>query len=184
MLPNKEACTKYILEMGANLGLPPQTYNFVYNEQFQKWPASINFHHKYDGGLLHHTAEVTDLCLYNNEYFGNPVDKRLLFLAAIYHDIGKLEDYEPIDDSSVFRDAPHKKLIHHIARSAIVASNYLRNYLTKDEMDQILHAILAHHQLKEWGSPVQPQTKMAWLLHLSDNMSARMADLGTHKWNT
>ena len=34
----------------------------------------------------------------------------------------------------------------------------------------------AHHGIRAWGSPVSPNTQLAWLLHLSDNLSARLND--------
>ena len=35
------------------------------------------------------------------------------------------------------------------------------------------------HGQREWGSPVMPKSRVAWLLHLSDGISARMADCET-----
>jgi 3'-5' exoribonuclease len=33
--------------------------------------------------------------------------------------------------------------------------------------------MLAHHGRKEWGSPVEPATNEAWILHAADMMSSR-----------
>jgi 23S rRNA maturation-related 3'-5' exoribonuclease YhaM len=44
----------------------------------------------------------------------------------------------------------------------------------------ITHNILSHHGMREWGSPVAPATKEAWILHLCDNMSARLDDCNKH----
>ena len=38
--------------------------------------------------------------------------------------------------------------------------------------------ILSHHGKKEWGSPIEPQSQGAWILHLADMMSARVDELG------
>jgi len=66
---------------------------------------------------------------------------------------------------------------------AIVWSKAFDQFATHDsalftpEMhDEVLHAILAHHNLREWGSPISPATRTAWLLHLCDSISARMDD--------
>lgn len=69
----------------------------------------------------------------------------------------------------------HKNKIHHITRSAIVW-NSASERLQSCERDEVTHAILAHHGRREWGSPVIPQTRMAWLLHLCDGISARIDD--------
>jgi 23S rRNA maturation-related 3'-5' exoribonuclease YhaM len=46
----------------------------------------------------------------------------------------------------------------------------------KDMHDNVLHAIIAHHAWREWGSPCTPDTRLAWLLHLCDSLSARLND--------
>jgi 3'-5' exoribonuclease len=139
--------------------------------------SSKRLHHHYgDGGLLRHTTEVVELCLKNNEYF-KPLKKavceRKLFLAALFHDAGKMWDYSCVDGQ--WQSNIHKRHIHHISRSGIVWSQAAKEQGFEDN-DEILHAILAHHGLKEWGSPVSPNTRMAWLLHLCDGISARMDD--------
>jgi 3'-5' exoribonuclease len=52
----------------------------------------------------------------------------------------------------------------------------IENKETQQTIDNVLHAILAHHGSREWGSPVVPLTKLAWMLHLCDGISARMDD--------
>jgi 23S rRNA maturation-related 3'-5' exoribonuclease YhaM len=74
-----------------------------------------------------------------------------------------------------FSEDLHKKRIHHITRSALIWGEIAKDNRYKD-IDEVLHAILAHHGNKEFGSPVSPQTKLAWMLHLCDGISARMND--------
>ena len=103
--------------------------------------------------------------------------------------MGKIWDYEKIkvttptgSGNEVWQHAPHKKLIHHISRSAIVWTKAVDKFPKYRYIeDAVLHAILAHHANPSWGSPVQPQTKTAWLLHLCDSISARMDDCETNK---
>jgi 23S rRNA maturation-related 3'-5' exoribonuclease YhaM len=45
--------------------------------------------------------------------------------------------------------------------------------------ERVCHAILAHHGTREWGSPIAPLSRVAWLVHLCDNLSARMYDAET-----
>ena len=155
----------------------------IENPNFALWSGSSNpqQHHYGKHGLLIHTTEVVELCLLNNKYF--PLSKqappKLLYLAALYHDVGKIWDYVPTTpDYSEWGSALHKKKIHHVSRSAIFwAENASKiECVNEQEKDEVLHAILSHHQLREWGSPVRPLTPLAWLLHLCDNMSARLDD--------
>jgi 3'-5' exoribonuclease len=151
--------------------------------RFPKWSGASHAgtHHYGDGGLIKHVSEVVDLCLDNNKYFSaqeKNVDVGHLFLAALFHDAGKMWDYERIGVGE-WRAAEHKYKIHHICRSALVWQDAYTRFpygLKQEHFDEILHAILAHHGRREWGSPVEPQTRLAWLLHLCDGLSARMDD--------
>lgn len=133
-------------------------------------------HHYGDYGLIVHTAEVVRLSQENGAKFG--IDKSDMFLAALFHDVGKMYDYAKVD--GVWGATPHKRNIHHISKSAILF-NQCAWRLSEDKRDEITHAILAHHGLREYGSPVAPNSRLAWMLHLCDNMSARMFDVG--KWD-
>lgn len=159
------------------------------DQRFAFWSGSSKpeLHHYGDGGLAQHTYEVVEIGLAQLPYFnrlnGLRVDPKLYFLAALFHDAGKMWDYRKIPDCDVacWTSAEHKYMIHHIARSAVVwtqATATCDHHLTSGQQDEVLHAILAHHGRREWGSPVSPQTGLAWLLHTADMMSARMNDLG------
>lgn len=39
--------------------------------------------------------------------------------------------------------------------------------------EHVTHCILSHHGRFEWGSPVEPRTHEAWLLHAADMLSSR-----------
>jgi 3'-5' exoribonuclease len=157
--------------------------NYVLDDwRFPIWSGSSKpyKHHYGKGGLAQHVLEVCELCLQNNEYFctDTMVDSKKLFLAALFHDAGKMWDYKPIDVfNKDWMAVDHKFLIHHISRSAILWSEASTKCKWKQEdIDEVLHCILSHHGQKEWGSPVTPQTRMAWLLHLCDGISARIDD--------
>ncbi len=148
--------------------------------KFETWSGSSknHQHHYGKGGLLQHTLEVVELCIRINEYYGNPVNTSHLILAALYHDAGKIYDYTPVNEEMTeWTKTTHKRRIHHISRSAIMWSKASENSgLSEEVIDDILHSILSHHGLREWGSPVYPSSKMAWILHLCDGMSARVND--------
>lgn len=153
------------------------------DEKFLVWSgsASPNHHHYGKHGLLRHTGEVIGLAVLNveNLELQDKVSLEQLLLACLYHDIGKIHDYKPVDETmKEWEYTDHASKIHHISRSGImwmeVANKH--NYKYKDE---VLHCILAHHGQKEWGSPVKPRTREAWMLHLCDGISARMDDADT-----
>ena len=144
-------------------------------------------HHYGDGGLLEHTLEVWNLMCSTVSALCINLNHKELFLSAIFHDAGKMWDYEKRD--GVWTTSPHKYIIHHIPRSAIVWSQALGTLCTQGIRredpgfhdlfaleDAVLHNILSHHGRLEWRSPIEPQTRAAWLLHLCDMLSARMRD--------
>lgn len=153
--------------------------------------GKVGSHHYGDGGLAIHTAEVVDLCFVTMQTIPiRPlIDDRLMFLAAFWHDVGKMWDHvrlvsldrEDVDPEWGYTD--HRRMIHHISRSALEFNKAVDNYhhehgpyLTQSEIDSVTHAILSHHGRHEYHSPVTPQTKMAWILHLCDSISARVYD--------
>lgn len=164
------------------------------DERFPMWSGSgyPNQHHYGIGGLLRHTSEVVELCFIMKEHYEgvHVIDSVELYLAALFHDSGKMYDYEyvagdDVPDERYWRSAPHKRMIHHISRSATMwtEANLLAALkdvgIERESRDNVLHAILAHHTKREHGSPVAPKTRVAWLLTLCDNISARMDDADT-----
>lgn len=149
------------------------------NPKFVVWWGGLRSqHHNFDGGLAKHTREVVELCFSTMATLGlTKVDKAEIFLAALFHDIGKTYDYTPAGDGT-YTDTEHKRMIHHISRSAIVWSHAALKSKEVNEKyhDLVLHAILSHHGERAWGSPVAPKTRTAWILHLCDNLSARIND--------
>ncbi len=162
------------------------------DSRFILWSGSSrpDQHHYGKGGLIRHVAQVAELCRINNEAMGRPVNERLLFLAALFHDVGKMWDYEPVDDTyNNWQGTTHKRRIHHISRSWAMWRDCVsgcrqrlvqqRGPISATDVDEVGHAILSHHLQREWGSPVAPNTKLAWMIHLCDQLSARMDDVGT-----
>jgi len=70
-------------------------------ENFFLWPASLSFHHAYEGGLIAHTLEVADIAggilnLRDGEltyHFGKHGDSDVLIAAVLWHDLMKIEEY-------------------------------------------------------------------------------------------
>lgn len=160
------------------------------NKEFQICSGSGNkkHHHYGDGGLIKHTYEVAALCLQNATFFFEldrlegkkklGVNTKVLLMAALYHDFGKIYDYIWVKGGDWVGTA-HKRNIHHVSRSAIVWEKQASGFvLPKGFVDEVTHCILAHHGNREHGSPVAPDSREAWLLHLCDSMSARMDDCG------
>jgi 3'-5' exoribonuclease len=159
-------------------GFSKLAITLIDDARFRKWSGCINDKHHYGNhGLLIHTYEVVMLALSTRKTLNvADVDVAELFLACLFHDAGKMYDYELVDGKWV--GTAHKRHIHHISRSALIWSHAVKEFTALNDKyhDNVLHAILSHHGMREWGSPVSPKTKVAWLLHLCDSLSARMED--------
>lgn len=161
--------------------------------EFLEAPAALHFHHSYRGGLLAHTLEVTELALRMAEAHPQ-VNTDVLIAAALWHDLAKIYEYklarfhdgrarpkrfliqEQGDDyEDLWFITDYGNLIHHIngsnAEFVVAAANH---GVSREIRDAVSHCILSHHgPMKEWGSPIAPQTLEAILLHQADMQSAQ-----------
>lgn len=138
-------------------------------------PAAKSFHHAYYGGLAYHVARMLELgdFLCRQRPFLN---EDLLKAGIILHDIAKPE--EMISEYGMVSDySNHGKLIGHIS----MVSNWIAEAAVKLDIDPgapvvtaLQHMVLSHHNLGEWGSPVQPQLPEAVALHHIDGLDAKL----------
>lgn len=164
------------------------TNTILEDERFPVWSGCSHEtgHHYGKGGLAQHTLEVIETTLQMHLYHKTDVPREKIFLSALYHDVGKMWDYEPViqwknymgkTDYNTWTSTQHKDRIHHLPKSAIIWSKAIdkeKHDVLQSWEDDVLHAILAHHGQREWRSPVQPQTPLAHILHLCDSISARV----------
>lgn len=184
MNPNNPAL-HHIAEIAKSLCVWDISKIVIEDQRFGIWSGSHDpkKHHYGLNGLVKHTLDVYRLSSIINAHYGNIVNEPILFLACLYHDYGKVWDYcwkygadgDYSQENYVWSYTEHKHQIHHLSRSAIEWSLAVEKFPKyKPFADQVLHAILSHHGRREYRSPVEPQTKLAWILHLCDSMSARI----------
>jgi len=144
-------------------------------EKLAHYPAAKMHHHAYFAGLAYHIVRMLEI--------GEFLCKQRPFLNAdmikagiILHDIAKPE--EMIAQLGVVTDySTQGKLIGHIAMAAgwiTEAALRLELPLDSEQVIGLQHLILSHHNLGEWGSPVQPQTAEAVALHYIDALDAKL----------
>lgn len=177
----------------ADLDLKSACRAMLNDPQFPVWPAAIGMHHAYQSGLATHTAEVARYAL----LAGSPhptLDRDVLIAACLWHDYAKVHEYEVtridpndsppenglrwmIDEGKVLYwvRATYLKAVGHISGSAMTFYHIASQRGVQEEVkDAVCHAILAHHgPVREWGSPVAPQSLEAHLLHHADMLSAK-----------
>lgn len=140
-------------------------------------PSSRKHHHTYPWGNLVHTAEVLDyIQRVGTRMLARDPDEGLrlyanLTTAAILHDWGKIRDYAKDPVTGVWHETDFRNKIRHVAESYALFREASQG-LPEADRDEIGRLILAHHGRKEWGSPVEPQTPDALILHQADYWSA------------
>ncbi|MHB9035942.1 MAG: 3'-5' exoribonuclease YhaM family protein [Armatimonadota bacterium] len=144
-----------------------------YATKFRQAPAAKKLHHAYVAGLLEHTLNVVRTCEALADLYPH-ADRDLLLTAAALHDIGKTEEYL-WTGSIKFSDAGH--LVGHVVGGAMAvkeAADRIEGF--EPVMNLALqHMIISHHGNKEWGSPKQPKSIEALMLHSADDLDAKMA---------
>jgi 3'-5' exoribonuclease len=142
---------------------------------FLTHPAAKGMHHAYTGGLAAHTREVISYALHIAELFPN-VDRDVLIAATLWHDVAKVFEYEATGDPGApWATTDYRRNIGHIAGSSGMFTHAARkNDVDRKTEEAVVHAILAHHgPVREWGSPVAPNSLEALILHQADMLSAK-----------
>jgi len=152
------------------------------DSRFRICPASVGKHHSWPGGLLKHTLEVVqfslNMCKASCEALDAgkiPIDDHVVALAAVFHDYAKIYCYEERGNGWVKTDYSNK--IQHVYGSAEFFSNLARDcQVPQGLIGDVVHAILAQHGRNEWGSPVTPYSREAWIVHLADMASVNICE--------
>ena len=142
------------------------------------YPAAQGHHHARLSGLIQHISSMLEL-LHRVEVTYRPryereLDTSIVAAAIVFHDLGKvLELSGPVgtEYTDVGRAVGHIAMGVQMLESAQLVS---RVSLDEHEVTHLNHLILSHHGKKEWGSPVEPCTPEAILLHQLDMMDSRM----------
>lgn len=144
--------------------------------RYERCPGSVSGHHAAVGGLLQHTTEVAAVGRTLARACG--ADHDLVLAGALLHDIGKLDSYRW---EGMFDHTDEGRLLGHVVLGALALERRLTDEPTPPCSDTerlvLTHLILSHHGRLEWGSPVQPMTLEAEVLHWADNASAKTASV-------
>ena len=139
--------------------------------KFANAPAARAMHHAYVGGLLEHTLSMATIAQQLAEHYPY-VNKDLLVTGTLLHDMGKVIEYQ-VDESFSFSE--DGRLLGHIVRAIIqIETTGKAMDFPEDDLLNLVHLIASHHGKLEWGSPVQPKTLEAILLHQIDLLDSRV----------
>ncbi len=141
-------------------------------KRFQFHSAAKSVHHGFVGGLVEHTLSVVQMCDFMTKQY--PIINRdLLLTAAMFHDIGKLEELSVFPENDYTDEG---QLLGHIMMGAEMIGEKICQIpdFPKRLSIELKHCILAHHGELEFGSPKKPALIEALALSYADNTDAKM----------
>ncbi len=143
--------------------------------EFFSWPAAVSNHHAYANGLAEHTVSVADCAKVQAEALvrsGYDVDVDVVVAGALLHDIGKLRAYKMNTMPEITLEGA---IIDHVALGYTMFEKLCEKYSLSERLKlQLAHIIISHHGLREYGSPVVPETAEAMIVSAADELDFRM----------
>jgi 3'-5' exoribonuclease len=136
-------------------------------------PAAKHYHQAYRHGLLEHSVTVAQAVGAAAATFAG-IDRDVAVTGALLHDLGKIETYEMTGEEIRMSDAGRLQgeisLGYYFIRRVIEG---LDGFPPETEQ-ALLHIVLSHHGSLRHGSPVVPCTREATLVHMIDNLGAKL----------
>jgi 3'-5' exoribonuclease len=155
--------------------------------RFRRSAAAKTVHHAYPGGLLEHTVATIKLAHRLADQYPQ-VDRDLLVAGAFFHDIGKVRE---LSGERTVEYTDEGKLVGHLVMTAQWIHDRSRRLGVPRELEHhLVHIVLAHHGKQEYGSPKEPVTLEALLVHYLDEIDSRVnswlnlmgRDGGNRRW--
>ncbi|WP_096201486.1 3'-5' exoribonuclease YhaM [Bacillus sp. FJAT-45350] len=164
--------TQYIFEM-KNANIQRITRHLLKKHQnaFIESPAATKNHHEFVSGLAYHVVCMLDLARAIATLYPS-LDTDLLYSGVILHDLGKVRELSgPVDTTYTLEG----KLLGHISIMVNEIGEAAKELdITGEEILILQHLVLSHHSKGEWGSPKPPLIREAEILHMIDNVDAKM----------
>jgi 3'-5' exoribonuclease len=163
---------KSIKDPYLNLLLNNVLFNSPLGEAYRRFPAARKIHQAYLRGLWEHSVKVAEivssLCLNYPE-----VNRDLTVTGALFHDLGKISEYEYIRGIDFTTEG---RLLGHILMGVQLLSREMDMILGFPEelRTRLLHILASHHGRYEWQSPKRPKMMEALLVHYGDAMEAEL----------
>ncbi len=150
--------------------------NAQFMKEYARAPGGMKWHHPYIGGLLEHSVNVTEICVF---VAGKHPDMNhdLLVLAGLLHDVGKIREYA-VTTTIDYTD--EGRLEGHI----VMGERFVRNMCERvDNFPQKLkmllsHLMLSHQGAKEFSTPVEPMIPEAFVLYYADEIDSKLNAVG------
>ncbi|MEM7810954.1 MAG: HD domain-containing protein [Planctomycetota bacterium] len=149
-------------------------------DDLRSFPAASRNHHAFSGGFVEHVLSVTKTAVFLAEKYAAlypdmnpPLSTDLVVAGAVLHDIGKLIELRPTAAGAEYT-APGRLVGHILLGRDLVRDRGLKtDGLDAETLLRLEHVVVSHQGKPEWGSPVEPTTPEALLVHYADDIDAK-----------
>lgn len=139
--------------------------------EFKIYPAAERIHHAEKYGLLFHTVGMLDKITALQPLTGGNLE--LMKVAIMLHDLFKIKEYT-LDEECNGTIGPDALEGHIVLCSQAIAHLYFEGKISAELKRVLSHCVLSHHGKIEYGSPVRPAIKEAYLISVIDDMDAKL----------
>jgi 3'-5' exoribonuclease len=142
--------------------------------RFKVAPAARSMHHAYRSGLMEHTVSMTTAARSLAEHYR--LNRDLVTAGCLLHDLGKIWELEPGPSIEYTDDG---RLLGHLPMEVLYVDRQIAQLdgFPAETRRQLLHILLSHHGEYAYGSPRRPKTPEAQLVHMVDNLDARVSGM-------
>ena len=127
----------------SHAGLRRTVQQALAGRPLRDFPATLEDHHSYAGGLLEHTVGVATLCRETAQLHPR-LRADLLLAAALLHDVGRTLE---LGRGPVFRQTEEGRLLGHVHLGLRLVEEHAAA-LDPEARTELLHAISAHHDAR------------------------------------
>ncbi len=157
-----------------------------HGERFRRTAGARYYHHARRGGLVEHVGQMVRAAKALAAIYPT-LNVDLLVCGVLFHDCGKMwENCFPKEGLTMAHDT-RGELLGHIAIGIEVVNRLWNRVRSGDDFARwrgltpdseavhlhLIHLVASHHGEKAFGSPVEPKTPEAMVLHFIDNLDAK-----------
>lgn len=147
-------------------------------ERLTVYPAALKLHHAQRGGLMFHTLTM----LKSAEGIMNAyveiypsLCRDLVNAGIILHDIAKLDELNVGEIGLAIGYSAQGQLLGHISMGAAIISEAAKELDISEKTSMLLmHIMLSHHGVPEFGSPRMPMFPEAEIVSEVDHLDAKL----------
>jgi 3'-5' exoribonuclease len=152
---------EFLVEEIAHPGLAATVRATLAGRELAAYPATVDDHHSYAGGLLEHTVGVATLCRETAQLHPR-LRSELLLAAALVHDVGRTVE---LGRGPAFTPTEEGRLLGHV-HLGLRAIEAAATGLTGGQAAELLHCVAAHHDARA------ARTAEAAVLYLANQLDA------------